>query len=164
MGYAVESGGLTEWAVALPCGMAALLTPFPVVPWRDMVTVQEANLGWVCTWHTHLAGRDPRKWQAKVVMTYLSWSLPAAPGAWARWWDRALSCSYGYSNPMGYQTSDFRLLWTIPTNPQPPKPPMIDLCPPPPQIRLVPCPPYQTCPPPPLFLLPNSAPCFLCRP
>ena len=33
---------------------------------------------------------DPREWQAKVVMTYLSWSLPAAPGAWAQWWDRAL--------------------------------------------------------------------------
>ena len=91
VGYAVESGGLTEWAVALPCGMAALLTPFPVVPWRDMVTVQEANLGWVCTWHAHLAGMDPREWQAKAVMTYLSWSLPAAPGAWAQWWDRALS-------------------------------------------------------------------------
>ena len=91
VGYAVESGGLTEWAVALPCGMAALLTPFPVVPWRDMVTVQEANLGWVCTWHTHPAGMDPREWQAKAVMTYLSWSLPAAPGAWAQWWDRALS-------------------------------------------------------------------------
>ena len=28
VGYAVESGGLTEWAVALPCGMAALFTPF----------------------------------------------------------------------------------------------------------------------------------------
>ena len=52
VGYAVESGGLTEWAVALPCRMAALLTPFPVVPWRDVVTIQEANLGWVCTWHT----------------------------------------------------------------------------------------------------------------
>ena len=91
VGYAVESGGLTEWAVALPCGMAALLTPFPVVPWRDVVAVQEANLGWVCTWHTHPAGMDPRKWQAKAVVTYLSWSLPAAPGAWAQWWDRALS-------------------------------------------------------------------------
>ena len=91
MGYAVESEGLTEWAVALPCGMAALLTPFPVVPWRDVVTVQEANLGWVCTWHTHPAGMDPREWQAKAVVTYLSWSLPAAPGAWAQWWDRALS-------------------------------------------------------------------------
>ena len=90
VGYAVESGGLTEWAVALPCGMAALLTPFPVVPWRDMVTVQEANLGWVCTWHTHPAGMDPREWQANAVMTYVSWSLPAAPGAWAQWWDRAL--------------------------------------------------------------------------
>ena len=31
--------------------------------------------------------------------------------------------SYGYSNPMGYQTSDFRLLWTIPPNPQHPSPP-----------------------------------------
>ena len=91
VGYAVESGGLTEWAVALPCGMAALLTPFPVVPWRDVVTVQEANLGWVCTWHTHPAGMDPREWQAKAVVTYLSWSLPAAPGAWALCWDRALS-------------------------------------------------------------------------
>ena len=91
LGYAVESGGLTEWAVALPCGMAALLTPLPVVPWRDVVAVQEANLGWVCTWHTHPAGMDPREWQAKAVVTYLSWSLPAAPGAWAQWWDRALS-------------------------------------------------------------------------
>ena len=85
VGYAVESGGLTEWAVALPCGMAALLTPFPVVPWRDMVTVQEANFGWVCTWHTHPAGMDPREWQAKVLVTYLYWLLPAAPGAWAQW-------------------------------------------------------------------------------
>ena len=84
LGYAVDSGGLTEWAVALPCGMAALLTPFPVVPWRDVVTVQEANLGWVCTWHTHPAGMDPREWQAKAVVTYPSWSLPAAPGAWAQ--------------------------------------------------------------------------------
>ena len=91
VGYVVESGGLTEWAVALPCGMAALLTPFPVVRWRDVVTVQEANLGWVCTWHTHPAGIDPREWQAKAVLMYLSWSLPAAPGAWAQWWDRALS-------------------------------------------------------------------------
>ena len=51
-----------------------------------MVTVQEANLGWVCTWHTHPAGMDPREWQAKAVVTYQSWSLPAAPGAWAQWW------------------------------------------------------------------------------
>ena len=91
MGYAVESEGLTEWAVALPCGMAALLTPFPVVLWWDVVTVQEANLGWVCTWHTHPADMDPREWQAKAVVTYLSWLWPAAPGAWAQWWDRALS-------------------------------------------------------------------------
>ena len=90
VGYAVECGGLTEWAVALPCGMAALLTAFPVIPWRDMVTVQEANLGWVCTWHTHPAGMDPREWQAKAVITYLSWSLPAAPSSWAQWWNRAL--------------------------------------------------------------------------
>ena len=90
VGYAVECEGLTEWAVALPCGMAALLIPFPVVPWRDMVTVQEANLGWVCTWHTDPAGMDPREWQAKAVMTYLSWSLPTAPGTWAQWWDGAL--------------------------------------------------------------------------
>ena len=34
-----------------------------------------------------------------------------------------LRIGYGYSNPMGYQTSDFRLLWTIPPNPQHPSPP-----------------------------------------
>ena len=90
VGYAVECEGLTKWAVALPCVMAALLTPFPVVLWRDMVAVQEANLGLVCTWHTHPAGMDPREWQAKAVMTYLSWSLPTTPGTWAQWWDRAL--------------------------------------------------------------------------
>ena len=44
--------------------------------------------------------------------------------------------SYGYSNPMGYHTSDFRLLWAITPNPQPPKPPMIGLCPPPPISHL----------------------------
>ena len=42
--YTVASEGRTEWAVALPCGMAALLIRFPVVPWRDMVAIQEANL------------------------------------------------------------------------------------------------------------------------
>ena len=90
VGYAVACESRTEWAVALPCGMAALLTPFPVVPWRDMVAMHEANLGWVCTWHTHPAGMDPREWQAKAVVTYLSCSLPTAPGTWAQWWDMAL--------------------------------------------------------------------------
>ena len=55
-----------------------------------MVAFQEANLGWVCTWHTHPAGMDLREWQAKAVVTYLSWSLPTSPGTWAHWWDRAL--------------------------------------------------------------------------
>ena len=55
-----------------------------------MVAVQEANLGWVCTCHTHPAGMDAREWQAKAVVTYLFWSLPTAPGTWAPWWDRAL--------------------------------------------------------------------------
>ena len=90
VGHAVACEGRTQWALALPCGMAALLTPFPVVPWRDMVAIQMANLGWVCTWHTHPAGMDPREWQAKGVVTYLSWSLPTALGTWAQWWDRAL--------------------------------------------------------------------------
>ena len=63
-----------------------------------------------------------------------------------------LETSYGYSNLMGYQTSAFRLLWAITPNPQPPKPPMIGLCPPPPNITLVLCPPYQTWLPPPFSL------------
>ena len=64
------------WAVALPCGMAALLTPFPVVPWRDMATLQEAPVGWVCAWHTHPASMDPHGSQARAMVTYLPWSLP----------------------------------------------------------------------------------------
>ena len=56
--------------------------------------------------------------------------------------------SYGYSKPMGHQTSDFRLLWTIPPNPQPPNPPMIDLCPPP-QDQTCALPPISDLPPPP---------------
>ena len=39
VGYAVAHAGMVVWAVALPCGVAALLTPFPVVPWRDMVSL-----------------------------------------------------------------------------------------------------------------------------
>ena len=62
VGYAMACGSRTVWAVALPCGMAALLTPFLVVPWRDMVNLQEANLGWVCTWHRHPASMDPHEW------------------------------------------------------------------------------------------------------
>ena len=91
VGYVVACGGRTEWAMALLCGIAAKLTPFPVVMWRDMVTMQEANLGWVCTWHTQPAGMDPHECQAKAVMTYLSWSLPTALVTWAQWWDRALN-------------------------------------------------------------------------
>ena len=58
VGYAVAHGGRTVWAVALPCGRVALLIAFPVVPWRDMVILQKASLGWVCTWRTHPAGFD----------------------------------------------------------------------------------------------------------
>ena len=54
--------------------------------------------------------------------------------------------SYGYSNQMGYQTSDFRLLWTITPNP----PPQHPFYPPPPPCQTStppPClPQYQTCP------------------
>ena len=91
VGYAVACRGRTEWAVAVPCGRAALLTPLPVVPWRDMVTIHEANVGWVCMWHTHPAGMEPHGWLAKAVVTYLSWSLPTALGTRAQWWDKALS-------------------------------------------------------------------------
>ena len=55
----------------------------------------------------------------------LRFGTTEAPAAGAKGiiavWD--LRGSYGYSNPMGYQTSDFRLLWTIPPNPQHPSPP-----------------------------------------
>ena len=66
LGYAVAHGGRTVWAVALPCGMTVLLTPFPVVPWWDMVTLQEASLGWVGTRHTHPPSMDPHGWQAQA--------------------------------------------------------------------------------------------------
>ena len=70
---------------------------------------------------------------------------PAPRSSWV--WD--LHSSYGYSNQMGYQTSDFRLLWTITPNPPPhPQhpfypPPPVTLRPPPPHvppnIKLVHC-------------------------
>ena len=91
VGYAVAHEGKIMWAVALPCGVATLLTPFLVVPWRDMAILHEASLGWVCTWHTHPAGMDPQRWQACAVVTYLSWFLPTASVTWTQWWDRALS-------------------------------------------------------------------------
>ena len=90
VGYMVAHGGRTVWEVALPCGMAALLTPFPVVPWRRMVALQEMYLWWACTWHSHPAGMDPHGWQARVVVTYLSWALPTASVTWTRLWDRAV--------------------------------------------------------------------------
>ena len=49
-----------------------------------------------------------------------------------------MSTSYVYSDLVGYQTSDIRLLWTITPNP-----------PPPPQHPFYPPPPCQTSPPPP---------------
>ena len=50
--------------------------------------------------------------------------------------------SYGYSNQMGYQTSDFRLLWTITPNPPPPPThPNTLSTPPPPRVRIRPPPP-----------------------
>ena len=39
VGNVVAGAGRDVWAVALPCGMAALLTPFLVVPWRDMMSL-----------------------------------------------------------------------------------------------------------------------------
>ena len=90
VGHTVAHAGRVVWAVALRCGMAALLTVFPMVPWRDMMAVQEASLGWVCTWHTHAAGMDPQRSQARAVVTYLSWALPTASVTWTQWWDRAL--------------------------------------------------------------------------
>ena len=69
------------------------------------------------------------------------------------WITPGLHTSYGYSNPIGYQTSDFRLLWTITPNPQPPKPPMIGLCPPPPKYQTCALPPISDLPPPPPFSL-----------
>ena len=66
--------------------MAALLTPFLVVPWRDRVAIQEPNLGWVSTWNKHPASMDPRAWQAKardilvLVVTNGAWYLGTMVG------------------------------------------------------------------------------------
>ena len=56
-----------------------------------------------------------------------------------------------YSDLVGYQTSDIRLLWTITPNPPPPHPNTLSHPPPPPCQTSPPppppCPPqYQTCP------------------
>ena len=61
--------------------------------------------------------------------------------------DDSLRRSYGYSNQMGYQTSDFRLLWTITPNPPPPHPNTLSTPPPCQTSPPPPMPPqYQTCP------------------
>ena len=39
MWYAVAHADRVVPALALPCVVAALLTLFPVVPWRDMVSL-----------------------------------------------------------------------------------------------------------------------------
>ena len=45
VGYAVADAGRVVCAVALPCVVAALLTPFPVVPWKGHGVLKEASLG-----------------------------------------------------------------------------------------------------------------------
>ena len=57
-----------------------------------------------------------------------------------------------YSDLVGYQTSDIRLLWTITPNPPPPTPTPF-LTPPPPRVRLRPPPPRV---PPNIRLVPLS--------
>ena len=32
--------------------------------------LQEASLGWVCTWHTHTAVMDQLRWHAHAAVTY----------------------------------------------------------------------------------------------
>ena len=93
---AAQSGGLLAvvaaakvvWAVALLCGVAALLTPFPVVPWRDLAPLQEASLGWVCSWHTHTHGYGPAAVASPggSVLTVLGSSGPGpCPSTCPRW-------------------------------------------------------------------------------
>ena len=58
-----------------------------------------------------------------------------------------MGTNYGYSQQTGYQTSDFRLLWTITLNPpSPPPPPGVGSPPPPLESGLLPDP--FPCPPP----------------
>ena len=63
--------------------------------------------------------------------------------SWIRHWDPVIGHgwpSYVYSDLVGYQTSDIRLLWTITPNPPPPPqhpfypPPVSDFAPPPPPV------------------------------
>ena len=58
-----------------------------------------------------------------------------------------------YSDLVGYQTSDIRLLWTITPNPPPPPPQHPFSPPPPPRVRLPPPPPRV---PPNIRLVPLS--------
>ena len=57
VGYAPASAGKVMWALVLACGMTGRLIPFPAVSWREMF-LQEACVGWLCTWHTPLGGID----------------------------------------------------------------------------------------------------------
>ena len=59
----------------------------------------------------------------KALMHHHGWTKGRAL-VWVQWFLDDIRVdsrtSYGYSNQMGYQTSDFRLLWTITPNPPPP--------------------------------------------
>ena len=41
---------------------------------------------------------DLQRWQARAVVTYLSWALSMASVTWTQWWNRALSQATGGSS------------------------------------------------------------------
>ena len=97
------AGGLGGWVFSRVGGSKALDPPPPLIILR---------VSWV--------GLLPHL--LSLVTGALSGCLlvPLSVVSLCRW---QVCSSYGYSNPMGYQTSDFRLLWAITPNPNPPSPP-----------------------------------------
>ena len=76
-------GASNGWVRGCPCGQgregggtalwcSRLAHPVTGGPMEGHVVLQEASLGWVCTWHTHTAVMDPLRWHAHAVVTYRS--------------------------------------------------------------------------------------------
>ena len=95
-----------EWAGAL-----GLAYNGATLPYLHLSPVLERPLG-------HLGGSLQPYSEVRKGMPVPPPPPPMRTGVMGLWHN-----SYGYSNPMGYQISDFRLLWTIPPNPQHPSPP-----------------------------------------
>ena len=155
--------GLVPWLnpahaiVCYVCGhnRAACLAKFGTKQTIEMMW--DANLPFIAVYRAHLTRTaHPQLRVARCYALLYLWYIWYKGFYSGRYWqvasqvarpflERTLNVSYVYSDLVGYQTSDIRLLWTITPNPPPPTPtPFL----PPPPLRCQTSPPPPPCPPP----------------